>query len=583
MPIARPPSDRHVGGAASRGVAVEPETVPDKYAEPRVAVPPGVNPHLFPERQDPAYVSGDLVDACVCGASNFEQSRENNLDVRTCLFCGVKHQIVHMTPAELEAWYRERYYGYRVDTGRLMDRDLTVARSRLDTYQIKTEGPILDIGTANGAFVEAARERGLDAWGQDISAESLGPRVYSGRLPDIHFPTDHFDVVTIQDVLEHVVDPYSFVHEAHRMTKQQGLLIIDIPDFASPDGLHHWKQNEHVWLFDESQLRAMCERIGFSYEKTLRPIPGRYMIFLRKKVEKRVSILVAPGIGDSYWALGKLPDFCRQNKLGLPDVWISDLGDKKRSLECVQMISCVHGAGYRQGSTKSSVWQEAYMLKGRAIFAGHCNTDYFIAANGGLRHGLSMDEILPQYQMEWYLPMFQSKHETEMQERAKSQWGRYVVGYFLDVGMYKYWLNTFGMPKLVDTLKRIQRALDCRIVITGAQWDHGAFPTKLVRACNDPNIIDFTGKTDFPQLMGLYRGSIGSIGFPSGSTIMGNVLKVPSVIFWSKYFDQKFWRHCMTPDSLGKWYEIADAGRDMSSDVAKKFVDVVRRNEGMAR
>lgn len=574
----------HVGGASSRAIAVDDSAIPDRYYEPNVSVPAGVVPHVFPERQDPAYVSGDLIDACVCGSSNFEGTRENNLDVRTCLGCGIKHQIVHMTPEQLEAWYRDQYYGYRVDTGRLMDRDLTVARSRLDTYQIKTEGPILDIGTANGAFVVAARERGLDAWGQDLSAEALGPHVYSGRLPDIHFPTDHFQVVTIQDVLEHVVDPYAFVAEAHRMTRQGGLLIIDIPDFDSPDGLHHWKQNEHVWLFSEQQLRSMCERIGFDYVKTLRPIPGRYMMFLSKRTEKRVSILVAPGIGDSYWALGKIPDFCRQHGLGLPDVWVSDLGDKKRSLEGVQKVSLVHGAGYRQGSHKSAVWQEAYMLKGRALFRDHCQCDYFLAANGGLRHGLSMEQILPQYKMEWYLPLFRSKVEDAMEAQAKSQWGRYVVAYFLDVGMYKYWINTFGLAKIVDCLRRIQRALDVRIVFTGAPWDHGQFPTKLAKHCNDPaNFIDFTGKTDFDQMLGLYRGSVGAIGFPSGSTIMGNILKVPSLIFWSKYFDKNFWRHCMTPESLGQWYEMADTGRDMSTDVAKRFVELVKRNEGVAR
>jgi SAM-dependent methyltransferase len=573
----------HMGGAASSpmrrnhvganmaGIA-EP-----KYLNGAAMVPVGVRAVKRPERE-PAVALDHLIHNCVCGSAMFISMEENGLQLHVCVACGVRHQALNMTVEQLEDWYATQYQTYRVDTGRLFERDLAVAKSRLDQYGTQVSGRVLDIGTANGAFVAACRERGLDAWGQDISRDSLSDHVYAGPLESIHFPTDYFNTVTMHDVFEHVVDPWTFLAEAHRLTAQGGTLIIDFPDFDAPEGVHHWKSIEHIWLFTAQQLLKLASDIGFEFQKMDRPIPGRFMAYFTKRKERRTTILVAPGIGDSFWAIGKLRSFCEKNNLGLPDVWISDMGDRKRSLEAVQKFPFVNAAGYRTGNHGSKVWHEAYMLNGRQIFLDHCGCDFFVAANGGLRHGMSMEQIMPEYRMDWYPPMFRSKREDEFMRDAKNRFGRYIVAYFLDVGMYTRWIGEFGPGQIIQALKKIQKELDVKILFTGAPWDRGKLPTQMVKLANDKNFVDFTGGTDFEQLMGLYRGAEGSIGYPSGSTIMGTVVKVPTLMLWNKYFVEDFWRHCCAPDSLNKWYGIIDTAKARPDTLAKQFVDLLRNN-----
>jgi 2-polyprenyl-3-methyl-5-hydroxy-6-metoxy-1,4-benzoquinol methylase len=576
----------HEGGAASAPVKISARDrarmqAPFNKDPVAVKAPAGVRVVAHPWA-GVTITGAYLLPACVCGevtgATVWEPAERGRLCMHQCI-CGIKRQAVRMTAAELESWYIEQYQTYRRDTGQAADKDLRVANSRLDHYGNLMKGRTLDIGTARGAFVEAARARGIDAWGQDISQDSLGEFVYAGKLEEIHFPTDHFQTVTMHDVLEHVLDPWAFLNETYRLTDQEGRLIIDFPDFEAAEGNHHWKPVEHLWMFTHDQLRDLCGKIGFHYIGTTRPLPGRYMMHLRKPQEKRVSFLVAPGIGDSYWALGKLPAICKAHNLGMPDIYVSDMGDKQRSLPCVQKVSAVHGAGYRRGHHASPVWNEAYMLNGRNIFENHCGCDYFIAANGGLRHGLSMDEILPQYEMDWYLPLFRSKEEDAMTAYAKQHWGRYVVAYFISAGMYKHWIQAFGVRDIVRTLKRIADELKVKIVFTGAAWDKvSGFPQMILREAKDERFVDWVGETNFDQLLGLYRGAVGAIGYPSGSTIMANVLKVPLLLYWHKYFVEKFWRNCCTPESLGHWYEMADATTDNWLAVSKRFTDMVRRS-----
>jgi SAM-dependent methyltransferase len=94
-------------------------------------------------------------------------------------------------------------------------------------------GRILEIGCAGGWFLKAARERGWDARGVEISKEAaefarqkLGLDVFRGELADAEFPSDSFDVVYMADVLEHVAEPVAFALEVRRILADGGHLVV---------------------------------------------------------------------------------------------------------------------------------------------------------------------------------------------------------------------------------------------------------------------------------------------------------------------------------------------------------------------
>jgi ubiquinone/menaquinone biosynthesis C-methylase UbiE len=87
------------------------------------------------------------------------------------------------------------------------------------------------------------------------------------RLP---FADNHFDVVTMLDVLEHVEDDLAAVSEIHRVLKPGGAFVLSVPAYqklwsAHDEALHHFRRYEYHDL--QSVLRQgglQVRRISFA-------------------------------------------------------------------------------------------------------------------------------------------------------------------------------------------------------------------------------------------------------------------------------------------------------------------------------
>lgn len=99
---------------------------------------------------------------------------------------------------------------------------------------------LLDIGSAHGWFLEEAAARGAQATGiepeEDVAAGPLarGLDVRSGYFPEAIEASETFDVVTFNDVLEHIPDVRGTLDACARVLRPGGVLSVNIP---SADGL----------------------------------------------------------------------------------------------------------------------------------------------------------------------------------------------------------------------------------------------------------------------------------------------------------------------------------------------------------
>jgi len=251
-----------------------------------------------------------LIAACICGATDATPETRFGLPMLRCA-CGVLRQAVDMDAAGYADWYRVRYHdGVYHHT---YEHDLRIAKRRLQAYALKPGAKLLDIGSGNNAFVDAANAAGLDAWGEEPGLQHEGPRTYAGMLHDVHFPPLGFDVVTINDVLGHVPDMRGFLREVARVMARPSTLIIDFPRFHDPAGEHHWKPTEHPWLLDEGPLQALLREAGLQVETVAHPLPSKTVITATNlRQPSPVKILVPPGIGDGYWVFVKLRAFLEE-------------------------------------------------------------------------------------------------------------------------------------------------------------------------------------------------------------------------------------------------------------------------------
>jgi SAM-dependent methyltransferase len=81
---------------------------------------------------------------------------------------------------------------------------------------------LLDVGTADGAYVEALRDAGFAAVGVEPRSEVRGANIEDGRAEDLPFPDASFDLVISMSVMEHVDSPEEAAREAHRVLKPGG-------------------------------------------------------------------------------------------------------------------------------------------------------------------------------------------------------------------------------------------------------------------------------------------------------------------------------------------------------------------------
>lgn len=514
-----------------------------------------------------------LIHNCVCGGSTFTDSEKCGLPVSHCSLCGILHQKICMDETDLSNYYSE--YHEKVYTHDF-DHDYEVAKLRWEQYAIPAESRLLDIGSGTGAFIKYCRDRQIKAYGVDISKDAPFPQwTYQGGLKSHNFPTDYFDVITIHDSLEHMIDPLGALEEVFRILKPEGKLFLDFPNYYVKEGQHHWKAIEHIWFFTESQTARLLDNLGLSVQVRY-PIPSKLLFHCVKPKQERASILVPPGIGDSYWSYVKLKSYIKQNNLGLPDVYVSSPDDKERSIGLAQRIPFINGKGYKKHSFRISEMQEAYMKDARSIFTNVQGCDHFIAFNGQLRFGKSMEEIHPELENDWYLPLFRSKEEDLFAENFSSQNGPYNLAYFVPHGMYKKWGLLFPPEKIIESLELIQEKDKKPFVLTGARWDRGSSIYEKILKNPRLDCIDLIGMTSFEELIALTRNASGIIGYPAGNTIMGTVLKRPTTLIWCNYFHEGFWRHSCPPEALDNWYKILDARGLSPRFLAETFLDNAR-------
>ncbi len=140
-------------------------------------------------------------------------------------------------------------------------------------------GRILDVGCGNGYFLKWMKEHGWETYGVEISnsacqiAEKNGITVFNGELRGARYPSNYFDVVTMNQVLEHVYSPRAYFREIKRILKPNGLLIACVPNFNSFES-HLFGSNwlalevpRHLYFFTPQTLTALAQSEGFQLEK----------------------------------------------------------------------------------------------------------------------------------------------------------------------------------------------------------------------------------------------------------------------------------------------------------------------------
>ena len=138
------------------------------------------------------------------------------------------------------------------------------------------KGRLLDVGCALGeCLVEAKRLGWKDAEGVEVSsfassfARKRGLKVTKGAL-GAKFKANYYDVVSYQDVIEHIPDPVTELKKAYRVLKPGGIIYLVTPNIGGywskilGPKWYHYKPGEHISYFDFNSTKKALSAAGFT-------------------------------------------------------------------------------------------------------------------------------------------------------------------------------------------------------------------------------------------------------------------------------------------------------------------------------
>ncbi len=121
---------------------------------------------------------------------------------------------------------------------------------------------VLDVGCGAGNFGAGLKEKfNCEVWGIDISEESVREaqskldKAFCGSVTEklAEFPDGYFDAIYFNDVLEHLVDPYSLLRDIARKLSPTGVVIASIPNIRHFRTLYKLVVNKD-WDYEESGI-----------------------------------------------------------------------------------------------------------------------------------------------------------------------------------------------------------------------------------------------------------------------------------------------------------------------------------------
>ena len=144
----------------------------------------------------------------------------------------------------------------------------------------KSTGRLLDIGAGVGAFAATMKTQGwhTTALEPDSSARAEAKKQYG---IDLLFPNElysfapqHFDVITMWHVLEHVHDLQGYFKNFNRLLPIGGKLVIAVPNYTSSDAAHYgsiWAAYDvprHLYHFLPAAMAQLAGMHGFTVVAT---------------------------------------------------------------------------------------------------------------------------------------------------------------------------------------------------------------------------------------------------------------------------------------------------------------------------
>ncbi len=146
---------------------------------------------------------------------------------------------------------------------------------------------ILEIGCGSGNFSAQLVKEGVETWGVEPFEKSAKEatqkltKVLVGTLDDTlkDLPDNYFDVIVMNDVIEHLLEPWDDIVNLKSKLKKEGVLVTSIPNVRYSKNLfkmifkRDWKYTDdlildrtHYRFFTKKSIQRMYKDCGYNIQ-----------------------------------------------------------------------------------------------------------------------------------------------------------------------------------------------------------------------------------------------------------------------------------------------------------------------------
>lgn len=226
----------------------------------------------------PVCQNDDISSALAC--KDFSLTQES-FEIIKCNHCSFQYTFPIPSKEDIAPYYQFPEYISHTDVQegwmnqlyhKVRQRTLSQKTNWIQSLFTGHKGNILEIGAGTGAFANAMTIKGwnVTALEPDEASRRKALDNYNIQLLPIDklssLPEQHFDVIALWHVLEHVHDLSGYMDSFTKLLKKNGRLIIAVPNHKSFDAQFYkqfWAAYDvprHLYHFSPAAMETLCDK-----------------------------------------------------------------------------------------------------------------------------------------------------------------------------------------------------------------------------------------------------------------------------------------------------------------------------------
>ncbi len=214
-----------------------------------------------------------------CENSDFLfETTEEKFKLIRCKKCDLIFMEKKFNPQELAKFYPKDYWEEKERKTENLYRKFVIYHHIFFVKKyLKNGNSILDIGCGDGLFLNELNRKkrykayGLEGFNKNVIAKNF--TLIPEKIENVEKIPEEFDVITAFHVIEHLPDPDSFLEKVNKFLKENGKVILQLPNTDSIQAKIFKKRwtgidiPRHLMNYNPENLRILLKKHNFEIER----------------------------------------------------------------------------------------------------------------------------------------------------------------------------------------------------------------------------------------------------------------------------------------------------------------------------